>query len=88
MPFLEKGEKHMLVKLIEDNAQVLIKSKANLSFAGTVLKYEKSECGTLYLVIKPSKRSMLLIYIPFDEIESVYLINGNVIVGEELYEYI
>lgn len=71
---------------INDNKHVLIKTISKLSYSGEYIDKAIEFNNTLYIVIKQSKNSNILMHIPVNEIDKLYLMNGQIIKGDEINE--
>ena len=61
--------------------RIIVRTTQNLSYAGMICKKNSEEEGIL---IQPSERSNIKVWVPLDEISCIIKINGTIIEGEGL----
>lgn len=62
--------------------RIVLRTTSNLSYAGKI--YAKSYEGQKGIVLKPSDRSEIKVWVPKNEISCIITIGGNIIEGRML----
>ena len=65
--------------------RVVIKLNSMISFAGEIVEVIKDNNKIEKYILKPSRKSEVVLYIPSNEISIIYAMDGKVIEGEDVY---
>lgn len=68
------------------NNRILIRLKSLVSYAGSLVETEEQNGKIISYSLKPSDNSNVLIVIPASEIDRVFLMDGRILVEEDIYD--